>query len=1339
MPFLDPTTDPRLVRIPHPDYPEETPPQYPFPPPASPAQALGPIQGPPLPPPPEGGSFLDTIINTLNAPRNWAWSGAPGGFEGQKSSFLNRIDEPVQWLPGETNGRLNQPPIGHLAWKGLKGLGGADLAYDILGDPLTYLLNRGAIKAVGEGAVGPAINAIPGNTAPTADAVVRALSLGDKLLNDAAELPLRGALWAGKQAVQLPAKLPGTSLGVKVIDDAGPRASTSLYDWATHQSPQTALKMVERQLSNVANTLRSKGTSLEMALSDWGNRTNLHTWPGTLADATRQLHTLQTAVQNEILDAATTNPHTAQIGVEVMRQVDTFRDILNGRYRELQRDLRARGAPAAEIAKEEEAFLHDSWQSLMDMTTGAREIFADLARDLHGPSLPGAAVSPEQMALVSRKLQSRMEQLRFLLHDLPGFMADLPGQFKGAGGSWYDSLLNRSMSDFALRYKNLLGHQNAWDKALRYVWDHANPGTSFPTIAARTPEERISQINDVLQQMKLEPVAGAGELYERINRLLPVADANRLKQHLEFWGQDFLNRDLFDVVTSRVVREHAKGLGLKPPGPVRQLARDSLQLWKTQAIDTPAYLLSNLMGGLFMGGLRGVAPQQVMRGLAQNTGTMLRGGEVEIGPLAQLNDLLETVTPHEVTSSTGAAFLNATDDVKDLLGRNVNIMDRIGAPTLGALGAAQGAYSGWTDTPKDQAQDATKNTLVGAGVGAATWGSLPITTKFLLTRLGGGLEAVMRQTAYTKALSEGISRRAGDLEAIATNALLSPRAGAAPPVSPGPLLAELRQRGGFISPSALEDWLYTSGKVDPDIARAAGKQWRDVISQAQREGVGFSHQIHFDYENLNNLEQLVKAFSPFATWGMKAYPFFAEELVKHPRVSLSLLRMTLEQEKERRANRLSDRFAGSVHVPALDQFWSAITGRPEKVYINPLRGLSPFADISQLGTINEDDTGLDTGLKTASAFGFSLNPAIEQLLRLTPLTSGSAPARGYWRHSAPIEGATALLGVANGRGIDLDAPVMDTERALRLAFRGLEPTDVTESQVLRRLDELALRETGQTITSGASKVTPYLEARYLRQGQHWDRAWAEVARENAGRSLFGALSQIGAPRALLSQEEEKIRAAQSQRALLDPKLNEELKKELRAGNHDKIRPDLVAPLTRASHTIAARYGESSLPPEVHQILMIPTVANLEQLRKWVSEEEETTNPLHLGYASGGSPEEVRLASALSAYYSLPYMLRQDPQYKHLPPEQIDDLVNLHASGRAAGAPTNPRNNPVFGPVLQYMTKRQEQMLAQEPMLAAYLRWQQSQNGYGNPRQFVKEVWSNEAKRRQFSESQPPTP
>jgi hypothetical protein len=84
--------------------------------------------------------------------------------------------------------------------------------------------------------------------------------------------------------------------------------------------------------------------------------------------------------------------------------------------------------------------------------------------------------------------------------------------------------------------------------------------------------------------------------------------------------------------------------------------------------------------------------------------------------------------------------------------------------------------------------------------------------------------------------------------------------------------------------------------------------------------------------------------------------------------------------------------------------------------------------------------------------------------------------------------------------------------------------------------------------------------------------------------------------------------------------------------------------------------------------------------------------------------------------------------KGLSPEKMEELTNLYRQGGEVGAKAN---NPVYGPMLRYGRQRMDQMLAQEPILAAYLRWQQAQRGYGNPRQFVREVWSNEAKRRQL--------
>jgi hypothetical protein len=318
--------------------------------------------------------------------------------------------------------------------------------------------------------------------------------------------------------------------------------------------------------------------------------------------------------------------------------------------------------------------------------------------------------------------------------------------------------------------------------------------------------------------------------------------------------------------------------------------------------------------------------------------------------------------------------------------------------------------------------------------------------------------------------------------------------------------------------------------------------------------------------------------------------------------------------------------------------------------------------------------------------------------------------------------------MVGGRGVDLNAPLVDAQAALRQAFRGLEPTNVQEASVLKKLDELALREKGKPISSGHTDVLPYLEARYTRAGPVWDKAHADASRESAGRSLYGMLTQIGAPKALLGQEEAKIRAAQAQK-VMDPdrsrEINAELKRELREGNREKMRPDLVEDLQRAALELRAKDGKTDLPKEVEQILLIPTVANLETLRGWISEEEQTRSPLTLGYSGGGSPEEVRLTSALSAYYSLPFLMHQDPAYKNASPEQVRDWEEVYRTGASAG---KTARDPVFGPMMTYVQQRRDQMLAQDPMLAAYLRWQQQQRGYGSPHQFADEVWGDPVKR-----------
>lgn len=334
----------------------------------------------------------------------------------------------------------------------------------------------------------------------------------------------------------------------------------------------------------------------------------------------------------------------------------------------------------------------------------------------------------------------------------------------------------------------------------------------------------------------------------------------------------------------------------------------------------------------------------------------------------------------------------------------------------------------------------------------------------------------------------------------------------------------LGDTSGMISPKALSNLLTRAGFTEPEITPISD-HWRNRVQSAMEAGKSLSDSIHFNYPDLNNIQDLVRVISPFSTWIMKAYPFFAQRLAENPVFLSGLASYALESERNQYKQGLPARFEGSMPgSSAANAIWSALLGKPASTAFNPLKGVVPFSDTIRAAgqPENDDQSGIEQLINTANMFGFGFHPAIDFGLKLSGLMGYNEPSSGYLRHGAPIQGATALLGLNRGRGVNIDAAVPAGLDSARRAL-GQDPTIPVEAMASRRLDEIAFARTGKSITSGDPAVAPYLMAKTAQRGPLWDSVMAEVARERGTRSLVGFGAGVLAPQAILPDDEAAIR------------------------------------------------------------------------------------------------------------------------------------------------------------------------------------------------------------------------
>jgi hypothetical protein len=366
-------------------------------------------------------------------------------------------------------------------------------------------------------------------------------------------------------------------------------------------------------------------------------------------------------------------------------------------------------------------------------------------------------------------------------------------------------------------------------------------------------------------------------------------------------------------------------------------------------------------------------------------------------------------------------------------------------------------------------------------------------------------------------------------------------------------------------------------------------QWGNHLQAASDKGLNLANTINFNYEDLNNLEQAVKTVSPFATWGLKAYPFFAKNLAAHPVLADAVLNLMDQSRKEQQAKGLTGRFNGTIEFNGVSDLLSRMLGREEHANFNPLNALVPFSDIGSLQSMNENEGLVSNLMDLSNAFGFGVRPEIQTALR-TSGALGDAPATGYLRPAAFVKSVTGLLGANSGRGVDLNAPFIAAERGIR----GRDNTpNLEESAITRKIDELAIRAVGVPTSTNDVRVGAFTAAKVMGKGPIWDEAAREVTQEQAARAIPGFLAgQAFTPRALASGEELKIRGARHEGLSLTSDQSGQLAEQAIKNPNALADPLTVQQVTRAATALGIENGHDTLPEEVTTLLANPTAANV---------------------------------------------------------------------------------------------------------------------------------------------------
>jgi hypothetical protein len=472
----------------------------------------------------------------------------------------------------------------------------------------------------------------------------------------------------------------------------------------------------------------------------------------------------------------------------------------------------------------------------------------------------------------------------------------------------------------------------------------------------------------------------------------------------------------------------------------------------------------------------------------------------------------------------------------------------------------------------------------------------------------------------------------------------------------------------------------------------------------------------------------MKQYTLFSTWMLKAYPFFARHIAERPIIGLSIAKINEESDRIRQQEGLTGRITGAMKTPVADQIWSALLGRPVESYYNPLRMFIPFADtyrsLSQVGDqAARDDSetgGLNTALNVAETILPSMNPIAGAAIRTLGLRGNDEPAQGYNRWAGPFKGLTAIAGINDGQGINLNAPFIKAEEGLRQALHGERPVNVEEAQVARKIDEMALRNTGQTIGSKSPVVAPYINAKASHKGPQWEAAAAEVAKETGLRSIAGFTSQALAPQALVGAEEKQIRQAKAG-TLVKPETTTAL--AALAANpqtaNTPLPPDhpIIQELRAATDTLTQQLGLPAPPAPALADLEAATPARLDTLRKEIFKAQARDNPLLTAYQGGGGSSESALGAQIAKNQNIHAILADDPVWQSLPPRAQENLLTAVQKNLAL-PPAQQVHSGALGMVTKYVEGRRDLNRKTQPELDQYLTYQQQQHGAGNVKDFL---------------------
>lgn len=740
-------------------------------------------------------------------------------------------------------------------------------------------------------------------------------------------------------------------------------------------------------------------------------------------------------------------------------------------------------------------------------------------------------------------------------------------------------------------------------------------------------------------------------------------------------------------------------MGLNNPGATRNFYTNFTEWWKQQALASLSYIETNAKGGTF-GGLLAMGPGGAARTAADlfdNAGNILRGQGFNTADALKLSAATDVPIPASLHEAADRALNSQVGS---------SMEKRLTGSVAGdvALGAGVGAFS---------AESSDQNPVVGALLGGATLGYLPkIATR--LRKSSQGVETVLRERGWVEGMSKSLADDLLTLNAEVANALTKagPKGGKSK-VSPGLLnqvVGTIEGAQGQVSADTIRQMLLSRVRVTPQRAEEAARVLDDALYEASRRGVGTSNEFNFDYQDLSPVERAITSVAPFATWYLKAVPFFTKQGIKHP-VLASLVQDTNTASADtQKSEGLPGRFTGSL--PNQGQSWliSTLVGRPLEAFQNPLAALVPFGslgrDVNAMQYENEDADPIKIIRNYLEVGGLSLNPLITTAARTAGIgyDMNDPSNQNLLRWGAPLAGVQALAsrgveratGVNPGLNVNINSGIGKVEEAIREGVvapatgqAGRQVMDTGELAIERRIDELALRETGKAIGSENAASVPFIRAKADKKGPIWERAKNEVAQEKGVQAVTGFVSSSARPDAILTPEEAEIRQARAN-PLVAPEISRALDTAAEATPSAPADPQVVAKINEAVAKIAENTGQPT-PDMVKARLADPTNANMDWVAKEIYKWEVEQEPVMRGYGTGGSQEQRQIANQTA---------KMGVAGRGLDPLVQQQLIQANKTANVMRG----KSNSGLQAAMAIPGQEREAIIGNDPLLQEYLTW-----------------------------------